>query len=46
VYDFLAAIAEGRLGTATLFDGARVQAVDAAVRESAATGRRVEVEEV
>ena len=46
VQDFLAAVAEGRLGGATLLDGAYVQAVDAAVRESAATGARAVVPEV
>ncbi len=44
IYDFLAAVAEGRLGAATLFDGAYVQAVDEAVRQSAATGTEVPVE--
>lgn len=36
IYDFLAAVAGGRLGTASLFDGAHAQAVDEAVRQSAA----------
>ncbi|MBM3498724.1 MAG: Gfo/Idh/MocA family oxidoreductase [Armatimonadetes bacterium] len=43
MHDFLAAVAEGRLGNATLLDGARAQAVDAAVRESLATGGRATV---
>jgi predicted dehydrogenase len=46
IYDFLAAVAEGRLGTATLLDGAYTQAVDEAVRQSAATGDLVGVEAV
>jgi len=46
VHDFLAAVATGRLGNATLLDGARAQAVDAAVRTSLATGGRVSVPDV
>jgi predicted dehydrogenase len=46
LYDFLAALAEGRSGTATLFDGVRTQAVDEAVRHSAASGEWEPVEEV
>ncbi|MGQ9730288.1 MAG: Gfo/Idh/MocA family protein [Candidatus Zipacnadales bacterium] len=46
IYDFLKAVAEGRLGSATLYDGAYVQAVDAAVRESIATGQQVTVPQV
>jgi len=46
VYDFLAAIAEARLGAATLFDGARAQAVDAAVRQSLGSGTEATVEAV
>jgi predicted dehydrogenase len=46
VYDFLSAVVAGRSGSVTLFDGARAQAVDAAVRESMATGAQVAVPEV
>jgi predicted dehydrogenase len=34
IFDFLQAINEKRLGNSTLFDGARVQAVDHAIRRS------------
>ncbi len=43
IFDFLQALSEGRLGVATLYDGARTQAVDEAVRESARDGGWVEV---
>ncbi len=43
IYDFLEAVSEGRLGAATLFDGAYAQAVDDAVRQSAATGGEAQV---
>ncbi|MBU0606943.1 MAG: Gfo/Idh/MocA family oxidoreductase [Armatimonadetes bacterium] len=43
LYDFLSAVAEDRLGTATIFDGVKTQAVDEAVRQSAAAGEWVEV---
>lgn len=46
VYDFLSAVANGRLGAATLFEGAYVQAVDAAVRASAEAGEEVAVPDV
>ncbi len=46
IYDFLSALAESRLGTATLYDGARTQALDAAVRASAASGQWETVPEV
>ncbi len=45
-YDFIAAVAEGRLGAATLFDGAETQAVDAAVRKSLLSGQEAAVEAV
>jgi predicted dehydrogenase len=41
LHDFLSAVAEGRLGSATLWDGAYAQAVDAAVRESLVSGAPV-----
>ena len=44
LFDFLSAVAEERLGTATIFDGVRTQAVDEAVRRSAAAGDWVDVE--
>jgi predicted dehydrogenase len=44
LYDFLSAVAEDRLGTATIFDGVKTQAVDEAVRQSVANGDWVEVE--
>ncbi len=43
IFDFLMALSEGRLGTATLYDGARTQAADAAIRQSVAEGRWVDV---
>ena len=43
--DFLTAVAEDRLGTATIFDGVKTQAVDEAVRRSAEGGDWVEVVE-
>jgi len=43
LYDFLSAVAEDRLGTATIFDGVKTQAVDEAVRQSAAAGDWTEV---
>ncbi len=43
LFDFLAALSENRLGTATLYDGARTQAVDEAVRQSVAQDAWVEV---
>ncbi len=43
IYDFLSALTEGRCGSATLFDGIRVQAVDDAVRRSAGEGRWADV---
>lgn len=46
LYDFLSAIAEERLGTATLYDGVKTQAVDEAVRQSAENGEWVAVETV
>ncbi|MBM3476051.1 MAG: Gfo/Idh/MocA family oxidoreductase [Armatimonadetes bacterium] len=46
IHDLLAAVAEGRLGGATLFDGARVQAVDDAVRKSMQTGSQVAVPDI
>lgn len=46
IFDFLTAVAENRLGTATLLDGVRTQAVDAAVRWSAASGDWETVPEV
>jgi hypothetical protein len=46
IYDFLEAVSEGRLGAATLFDGAYTQAVDAAIRQSAATGAEAQVRPV
>lgn len=44
LYDFLQAIAEGRLGAATIYDGVRTQAVDEAVRQSAVTGNWADVD--
>lgn len=46
LYDFLTAIADKRLGTATLYDGVKTQAVDEAVRQSAENGGWVPVETV
>lgn len=46
LYDFIGAIAEERLGTATLYDGVKTQAVDEAVRQSAENGEWVGVERV
>jgi len=43
LFDFLSAVAEHRLGTATIFDGVKTQAVDEAVRQSAASGDWVSV---
>jgi len=42
--DFLTAVAEDRLGAATIFDGVKTQAVDEAVRQSAEGGDWVEVQ--
>ena len=43
IYDFLAALVEGRTGSATLLDGIRVQCIDEAVRLSAEDGSWVDV---
>jgi len=43
-FDFLTAIAEKRLGTVTLFDGAKVQYIDEAIRASADSGQWEDVE--
>ncbi|NLJ35386.1 MAG: Gfo/Idh/MocA family oxidoreductase [candidate division WS1 bacterium] len=43
IFDFLHALSENRLGTATLFDGVRTQAVDEAVTRSVDTGDWAEV---
>lgn len=44
IYDFLTAANEGRLGTATLYDGVATQVVDEAVRLSVGEERWVDVE--
>lgn len=46
IYDFISAVAEQRLGAATLYDGVKTQAVDEAVRQSANNGEWVTVERV
>lgn len=43
-FDFLTAIAGKRLGTVTLFDGAKVQYIDEAIRASADSGQWEDVE--
>ncbi|MCE5238584.1 Gfo/Idh/MocA family oxidoreductase [bacterium] len=43
LFDFFSALAEDRLGGATIFDGVKTQAVDEAVRQSAAGGDWVDV---
>lgn len=43
LFDFLSAVAEDRLGTATIFDGVKTQAVDEAVRRSVESGQWEEV---
>lgn len=44
IFDFMQALGEARLGTATLFDGARTQAVDDAVKRSVDAGDWAEVD--
>lgn len=46
MFDFLSAVSEDRLGTATLFDGVSTQAIDEAVRQSAQSGAWEPVPEV
>jgi len=46
IFDFLTAVTRGEPGTATLFDGARSEAVMEAVRRSADEGTWTEVQEV
>lgn len=45
-FDFLSAIAEGRLGNANLFDGVRTQLIDEAVRNSVKSGNWENVEPI
>ena len=46
MYDFVAAVAEGRLGAVSLYDAAATQAVDEAVHKSDASGEWETVEGV
>ena len=46
IFDFVTALVEGRLGAATLHDGAYAHTVDEAIRQSVNTGAEATVEDV